>query len=581
MSNSEPNTEKPLDFIRQIVTEDQKTGKHSTPVTRFPPEPNGFLHIGHAKSICLNFGIANEFKGRCNMRFDDTNPSKEESAYVQSIQEDVKWLGFSWGDNLFYASDYFDKLYEYAIELIRREKAFVCDLSSEEMREYRGTLTEPGKESPYRNRSVEENLELFQGMKNGDFAEGSHVLRAKIDMASPNLNMRDPVIYRIMNVHHHRTGDTWCIYPMYDYTHCLSDAIEEITHSLCTLEFEDHRPLYDWVLDALTTPVHPRQIEFARLNLTYTVMSKRKLMQLVQEDHVSGWDDPRMLTVSGLRRRGYTPASIREFCREIGIGKKESWIDMGVLENTVRNDLNVIAPRVLGVLDPLKVIITNYPEDKVEEIEARNHPQNPDMGSRMLPFSREIYIERTDFLENAPRKFFRLDIGREVRLRYAYFITCVSVVKDEASGEILELHCTYDPETYGGNAPDGRKVKGTIHWVDAKHAVKCEVRLYDRLFDVENPDADKDVDFKEHLNPNSLTSLKNSLVEPSLAEAKPGTCVQFERQGYFCVDSVDSKPGDLVFNRTVGLRDPWAKRKNNNKKPAQAKKRTKDMRKKG
>lgn len=561
MSNSEPNTEKPLDFIRQIVTEDQKTGKHATPVTRFPPEPNGFLHIGHAKSICLNFGIANEFNGRCNMRFDDTNPSKEESAYVKSIQEDVKWLGFSWGDNLFYASDYFEKLYEFALELIRREKAFVCDLSSEEMRAYRGTLTEPGKESPYRNRSVEENLELFQAMKNGDFEEGSHVLRAKIDMASPNLNMRDPVIYRIMKVVHHRTGDKWCIYPMYDYTHCLSDAIEEITHSLCTLEFENHRPLYDWVLDTLETPVHPRQIEFARLNLTYTVMSKRKLMQLVQEGHVSGWNDPRMLTISGLRRRGYSPASIRDFCKEIGIGKKESWIDMGVLENAVRNDLNTTAPRVMGVLDPLKVVITNYPEDKIEEIEARNHPQNPDMGSRMLPFSREIFIERTDFLENAPKKFFRLDIGREVRLRYAYFITCVSVVKDETSGEILELHCTYDPETYGGNAPDGRKVKGTIHWVDARHAVKCEVRLYDRLFEVENPDVDKDVDFKEHLNPDSLTSIKNSLVEPSLADAEPGTCVQFERQGYFCIDSMDSKPGNLVFNRTVSLRDSWAKRK--------------------
>ncbi|HID69167.1 MAG TPA: glutamine--tRNA ligase/YqeY domain fusion protein [Desulfobacterales bacterium] len=561
MSNSEPNTEKPLDFIRQIVTEDQKTGKHATPVTRFPPEPNGFLHIGHAKSICLNFGIANEFNGRCNMRFDDTNPSKEESAYVKSIQEDVKWLGFSWGDNLFYASDYFEKLYEFALELIRREKAFVCDLSSEEMRAYRGTLTEPGKESPYRNRSVEENLELFQAMKNGDFEEGSHVLRAKIDMASPNLNMRDPVIYRIMKVVHHRTGDKWCIYPMYDYTHCLSDAIEEITHSLCTLEFENHRPLYDWVLDTLETPVHPRQIEFARLNLTYTVMSKRKLMQLVQEGHVSGWNDPRMLTISGLRRRGYSPASIRDFCKEIGIGKKESWIDMGVLENAVRNDLNTTAPRVMGVLDPLKVVITNYPEDKIEEIEARNHPQNPDMGSRMLPFSREIFIERTDFLENAPKKFFRLDIGREVRLRYAYFITCVSVVKDETSGEILELHCTYDPETYGGNAPDGRKVKGTIHWVDARHAVKCEVRLYDRLFEVENPDVDKDVDFKEHLNPDSLTSIKNSLVEPSLADAEPGTCVQFERQGYFCIDSMNSKPGNLVFNRTVSLRDSWAKRK--------------------
>jgi glutaminyl-tRNA synthetase len=553
--------EKPLDFIRQIVAEDLKTGKHTTPVTRFPPEPNGFLHIGHAKSICLNFGIANEFNGRCHLRFDDTNPSKEESEYVEAIKKDVKWLGFDWADNLFYASDYFDKLYDFALDLITKEKAYVCCLTADEMREYRGTLTEPGKESPYRNRTVEENLELFKGMKEGKFAEGSHVLRAKIDMASPNLNMRDPIIYRIMNATHHRTGDKWCIYPMYDYTHCLSDATEEITHSLCTLEFADHRPLYDWVLDTLETPSHPQQIEFARLNLSYTVMSKRKLMQLVTEGHVTGWDDPRMLTVSGLRRRGYTPASIREFCAEIGIGKRDSWIDMGVLENAVRNDLNTKAPRVMGVLDPLKVVITNYPEDQVEEIEAKNHPQNPDMGSRSLPFSREIYIERTDFLENAPRKFFRLDIGREVRLRYAYFITCVSVVKDETSGEVLELHCTYDPETYGGNAPDGRKVKGTIHWVAAEQAVKCEVRLYDRLFGVENPDADKDVDFKEHLNPNSLTSLNNCLVEPSLEDAAPGTCVQFERQGYFCVDSTDSKPGALVFNRTVGLRDSWAKRK--------------------
>ncbi len=561
MSNSEPITEKPLDFIRQIVTEDLKTGKHPTPVTRFPPEPNGFLHIGHAKSICLNFGIASEFNGRCYLRFDDTNPSKEETAYVQAIKEDVKWLGFDWGDNLFYSSDYFDQLYDFALDLIRRKKAFVCDLSADEMREYRGTLTEPGKESPHRNRTVEENLELFQGMKNGDFSEGSHVLRAKIDMASPNLNMRDPIIYRIMNLHHHRTGDKWCIYPMYDYTHCLSDAIEEITHSLCTLEFEDHRPLYDWVLDTLETPVHPQQIEFARLNLTYTVMSKRKLMQLVQDGHVSDWDDPRMLTVSGLRRRGYTPASIRDFCKEIGIGKKESWIDMGVLENCVRNDLNITAPRVMGVLDPLKVVITNYPEGTVEDIEAKNHPQNPEMGSRTLPFSREIYIERTDFMENAPKKFFRLDIGREVRLRYAYFITCVSVVKDEDSGEVIELHCTYDPETYGGNAPDGRKVKGTIHWLSAEQAERCEIRMYDRLFKVENPDADKDVNFKEHLNPDSLTSLNNCLVEPSLADAKPGTCVQFERQGYFCIDSRDSKPGALVFNRTVGLRDSWAKRK--------------------
>ena len=561
MEPTKETTEKPLDFIRQIVTEDQKSGKHTTPVTRFPPEPNGFLHIGHAKSICLNFGIASEFNGPCHLRFDDTNPSKEEDAYVKAIQEDVKWLGFDWGENLFYASDYFDKLYDFAVELIKKAKAFVCDLTADEMREYRGTLTEPGKDSPYRNRSIEENLKLFQGMKDGKFEEGSHVLRARIDMASPNLNMRDPIIYRIMNVHHHRTGDKWCIYPMYDFTHCLSDALEEITHSLCTLEFADHRPMYDWVLDVLETPAHPQQIEFARLNLSYTVMSKRKLMQLVQNNLVNGWDDPRMLTISGLRRRGYTPKSIREFCKEIGIGKRDSWIDMGVLENAVRNDLNTIAPRVMGVLDPLKVVITNYPDDKVEDIEAKNHPQNPDMGTRTLPFSKEIYIERTDFLENAPKKFFRLDIGREVRLRYAYFITCVSVVKDEASGEILELHCTYDPETYGGNAPDGRKVKGTIHWVSAAHAVNCEIHMYDRLFNIENPDEDKEIDFKEHLNPDSLSSLSNCMVEPSLAEAEPGTSVQFERQGYFCVDSKDSKPGNLVFNRTVGLRDSWAKRK--------------------
>ncbi len=561
METTEKDIEKPLDFIRQIVTEDLRTGKHSTPVTRFPPEPNGFLHIGHAKSICLNFGIAEEFNGRCHLRFDDTNPSKEESAYVKSIQEDVKWLGFDWGDNLFYASDYFDKLYDFAVDLIKKDKAFICSLNAEEMREYRGTLTEPGKESPYRDRPIKESLELFQSMKEGRFEEGSHVLRAKIDMASPNLTLRDPIIYRIMNVHHHRTGDKWCIYPMYDFTHCLSDSLESITHSLCTLEFADHRPIYDWVLDVLETPAHPQQIEFARLNLSYTVMSKRKLMQLVQENLVNGWDDPRMLTISGLRRRGYTPTSIREFCKEIGIGKRDSWIDMGVLENAARNDLNVIAPRVMGVLDPLKVVITNYPENKVEDIEAKNHPQNPDMGSRTLPFSREIYIERTDFLENAPKKFFRLDIGREVRLRYAYFITCVSVVKDDATGEVLELHCTYDPETYGGNAPDGRKVKGTIHWVSAAQAVKCEIRLYDRLFLVENPDADKDVNFKEHLNPDSLSSLTKCMVEPSLANAEPGTSVQFERQGYFCVDSRDSKPDRLVFNRTVGLRDSWAKRK--------------------
>ena len=561
MDNSTEKTDKPLDFIRQIVTADQESGKHPVPVTRFPPEPNGFLHIGHAKSICLNFGIADEYNGTCNLRFDDTNPTKEENEYVQAIQEDVKWLGFDWGENLFFSSDYFDKLYDFAVELIKKGKAYVCCLNAEEMREYRGTLTEPGKESPYRNRSIEENLALFTDMKEGKFDEGTHVLRAKIDMASPNLNMRDPVVYRIMKASHHRTGDKWCIYPMYDYTHCLSDEQEVITHSLCTLEFEDHRPLYDWFLDVLETPSHPRQIEFARLNLNYTVMSKRKLMQLVQENHVQGWDDPRMLTISGLRRRGYTPASIRNFCSEIGIGKRESWIDMGVLENAVRGDLNVSAPRVLGVLDPLKVVITNYPEDKTEDIEAKNHPQNPDMGTRTLPFSREIFIERFDFMEDPPKKFFRLGIGREVRLRYAYFITCESVVKDEKTGEILEVHCTYDPATYGGNAPDGRKVKGTIHWVSAKHALQCEIRLYDRLFGVENPDADKGVNFKEHLNPDSLQTLSNCMVEPSLANLAAGDSVQFERQGYFCVDSKDSKPGQPVFNRTVGLRDSWAKRK--------------------
>jgi glutaminyl-tRNA synthetase len=557
--NTEP--EKPLDFIRQIVQQDLDSGKHAGTVTRFPPEPNGFLHIGHAKSICLNFGIASEFNGRCHLRFDDTNPSKEESAYVASIKKDVAWLGFDWGDNLFFASDYFQKLHDYAVTLIQSGKAYVCCLNADEMREYRGTLTEPGKDSPHRNRSVEENLELFQGMKDGKFKEGSHVLRAKIDMASPNITMRDPIIYRIMNVEHHRTGDTWCIYPMYDFTHCLSDAIEEITHSLCTLEFADHRPLYDWVLGEANTPARPQQIEFARLNLSYTVMSKRKLMQLVHDGHVNGWDDPRMLTISGLRRRGYTPASIRDFCSEIGIGKRDSWIDMGVLENAIRNDLNSSTPRVMGVLDPLKVIIDNYPEDQEEELEGKNHPQNPDMGTRALPFCREIFIERSDFLENAPRKFFRLDIGREVRLRYAYLVTCTSVVKDEESGEILELHCTYDPQSRGGNAPDGRKVKGTIHWVSAKHSTPCEIRLYDRLFNVENPDSDKDVDFKEHLNPDSLQILSNCLVEPSLTDASPGTMVQFERQGYFCVDSKDSQPDKLVFNRTVGLRDSWARRK--------------------
>ena len=550
---------KPLDFIRQIIDEDLHSGKHPRPVTRFPPEPNGFLHIGHAKSICLNFGIAEENNSPCHLRFDDTNPSKEEESYVAAIQNDVRWLGFDWGKNLFFASDYFDQLYDFAVQLIQLGKAYVCELSAEEIRSYRGTLTEPGQDSPSRERGIAENLDLFRRMKDGEFEEGTHVLRAKIDMASPNLNMRDPVIYRIMKTHHHRTGDKWCIYPMYDYTHCLSDAIEGITHSLCTLEFENHRPLYDWVLDTLATPCHPQQIEFARLNLTYTVMSKRKLLQLVQEGHVSDWDDPRMLTVSGLRRRGYTPASIRNFCAEIGLGRKESWIDMTVLENAIRDDLNESAPRVLGVLKPLKVIIDNYPEDQVEELTAQNHPQKPELGSRALPFSRELYIEQDDFMEDPPKKFFRLGPGREVRLRYGYYIKFASMVKDEMTGEIQEIHCTYDPETRGGSSPDGRKVKGTIHWVSAAQAQTCQVRLYDRLFLTEHPDTDKERDFKEFLNPDSLTLLENCKVEPSLATAKPGDSFQFERNGYFCADPVDSSPGAPVFNRTVTLRDSWAK----------------------
>ena len=550
--------DKPVDFIRQIIADDLKSGKHSTIITRFPPEPNGFLHIGHAKSICLNFGIARENNSVCHLRFDDTNPGKESTIYVDSIQEDVHWLGFDWGEYLYYASDYFDRLYEYALELIRMGKAYVCHLSSEEMRKYRGTLTEPGKESPYRDRSVEENLDLFARMKNGEFAEGTCALRAKIDMSSPNIIMRDPVIYRIMKVKHHRTGDRWCIYPMYDFTHCLSDMLEGITHSLCTLEFENNRALYDWVLDTLKTPCRPRQIEFARLNINYTVMSKRKLLQLVDESHVSGWDDPRMLTISGLRRRGYTPASIRNFCDIIGIGKRDSWIDMGVLEKAIRDDLNVTAPRVLGVLRPLKVVITNYPEDKEEELTALNHPQNPEMGTRTLPFCRELYVEQTDFMEDAPRKFFRLSVGREVRFRYAYLITCREVVKDN-NGNVIELRCTYDPDTRGGSAPDGRKVKGTIHWVSARHALRAEVRLYDRLFTVEHPDMDKEKNFKEFINPHSLAILKSCALEPSLGAAAPEDRFQFERQGYFCLDSKDSRPDKPVFNRIVTLRDSWAK----------------------
>ena len=552
------NADKPLDFIRQIVDQDQKSGKHPTPVTRFPPEPNGFLHIGHAKSICLNFGISNEFGGRCHLRFDDTNPSKEEIEYVESIKQDVKWLGFEWQDNLFFASDYFDKLYEFAEQLIKRGKAYVCDLSAEEIRRYRGTLTEPGTDSPYRNRSEEENLELFRKMKDGVFADGSRVLRAKIDMSSTAIVMRDPVLYRILKTSHHRTGDKWCIYPMYDFTHCLSDMLEQISHSLCTLEFQDNRLLYDWVLDSLETPCHPRQIEFARLNLTYSVMSKRKLLQLVEENHVESWDDPRMLTISGLRRRGYTPRSIRNFCNLIGIGKKQSWIDMGVLENAVRDDLNETAPRVMGVIEPLKIVIDNYPEDQTEEISAQNHPQKPELGSRSLPFSRELYIEKNDFMEDPPRKFFRLGPGREVRLRYGFYITCVSYEKD-ADGKVTLLHCTYDPETRGGSSPDGRKVKGTIHWVSAKHAVDGDIHLYDRLFNVEHPDADKEVDFKSHLNPHSRDIVTGCKLEPSLGSIDAGVQVQFERQGYFCLDSVLSGPGKPVFNRVVTLRDSWAR----------------------
>ncbi len=549
-----------LDFIRSIIAEDVANGKNdSRVVTRFPPEPNGYLHIGHAKSICLNFGVAGEYKqGVCHLRFDDTNPEKEDTEYTEAIMEDVKWLGFDWGDNLFYASDYFDKLYDFAVQLIKIGKAYVCSLNADEVREYRGTLTEPGKDSPYRNRTVQESLELFEAMKNGEHDEGSHVLRAKIDMASPNMTMRDPAIYRIRKMAHHRTGNTWCIYPMYDFTHCLSDATEHITHSLCTLEFADHRPLYDWMLDTLETQDHPQQIEFARLNLNYTVMSKRKLMQLVQENMVKGWDDPRMLTISGLRKRGYTPASIRDFCKTIGLAKRDSRIDMGILENSIRNDLNPIAPRRMGVLKPLKVVITNYPADKEDEIICKNHPKHEDMGTRTVTFGREIWVDRDDFMEDPPKKFFRLGPGREVRLRFAYLVTCNEFIKNE-NGEVVELRCTYDPESRGGSAPDGRKVKGTIQWVSVKHGKDCEVRLYDRLFNIANPEQDKEVDFKEHLNPDSLKILTDCKVEPALAETTVTDRVQFERVGFFCIDSLASSPDKLVFNRTVTLRDNWAK----------------------
>ncbi len=550
----------PSDFIRDIIAEDLKTNKYGGRVhTRFPPEPNGYLHIGHAKSICLNFGIAAEFGGLCNLRFDDTNPIKEELEYVESIKADVQWLGFDWGDRLFYASDYFEQLYEYAVQLIKAGKAYVCDLSTEEIREYRGTLTEPGKDSPHRTRSVEGNLDLFKRMRAGEFEDGSRILRAKIDMSSGNLNMRDPVIYRILRATHHRTGEKWYIYPMYDFAHCLSDSIEGITHSICTLEFEEHRPLYDWLLNELNV-YHPQQIEFARLNLSYTVLSKRKLVELVEQGYVNGWDDPRMPTLSGLHRRGYTPESIRNFCERIGVAKRNSMVDMALLEYCIREDLNKRAPRVMAVLRPLRLVIDNYPEDLVEELEAINNPEDPDMGTRKVPFSRVLYIEQEDFREDPPKKFFRLAPGREVRLRYAYFITCVGVVKDEQTGEVVELHCIYDPETRGGDSPDGRKIKATLHWVSAAHALEAKVRLYNHLFVKAYPgDEEEDRDFKSYLNPNSLETLTSCRVEPGLSGAAPGSRYQFERQGYFCVDSVDSSGGTLVFNRTVSLRDSWAK----------------------
>jgi glutaminyl-tRNA synthetase len=550
---------RPTNFIQEIIDEDLHTDKYGGRVhTRFPPEPNGYLHIGHAKSICLNFGLAEDYGGLCNLRFDDTNPTKEEEEYVESIIGDVRWLGFDWEERLFYASDYFGQLYEWAVQLIQAGKAYVDSLSADEIRDYRGTLTEAGRESPYRNRSVEESLDLFERMRAGEFEDGTHVLRAKIDMASPNLNMRDPVMYRILHATHHRTGDDWCIYPMYDFAHGQSDSIEGITHSICTLEFEDHRPLYDWFLDELNVH-HPQQIEFARLNLSHTVLSKRKLIELVEGGYVAGWDDPRMPTISGLRRRGYTPEAIRNFCDRIGVARAYSIIEIALLEHCIREDLNRRAPRVMGVLRPLRVVIDNYPEGQVEELEAINNPEDSSMGSRKVPFSRIIYVEQEDFREDPPKKWFRLAPGREVRLKHAYYVTCVDVIKDEQSGEVIELHCTYDPETRGGWSEDGRKVRGTLHWVSASHALEAEVRMYDHLFIKENPDdAEDDSDFKANLNPDSLELLASCRVEPSLAGATPGNRYQFLRQGYFCVDP-DSSKQTLVFNRTASLRDTWAK----------------------
>ena len=548
-----------VDFIRTIVAEDNQTKKwNGEVITRFPPEPNGFLHIGHAKSFCLNFGIAAENEGgHCHLRFDDTNPVKEEARYVESIQEDVRWMGWDWNEHLYYASDYFNQMYDYAVQLIKKSLAYVCDLDAEEMREYRGTLTTPGKDSPYRNRSIDESLDLFSRMKQGEFKDGSRVLRARIDMSSPNMNMRDPVMYRILHAEHHRTGSKWCIYPTYDWAHGLEDSIESVTHSICTLEFENHRPLYDWYLDKLEVH-HPQQIEFARLELTYTVMSKRKLLQLVEEKHVVGWDDPRIPTISGMRRRGYSPESIQEFCRRIGINKFNSTIDFALLEHCVREDLNKTSNRVMAVLRPLKVVIDNYPEEQVEWMDAVNNPEDPEAGSRKVPFSKVFYIEQDDFMEDPPKKFYRLAPGREVRLRYAYFITCTDVIKDD-NGQIVELRCSYDPATRGGNSPDGRKVKSTIHWVSATHALRAEVRLYDHLFAKERPEDTADgEDFKSNLNPESLTTLSDCMIEPSLKDANTLDRFQFERLGYFCLDRETAKE-KMVFNRTVTLRDTWAK----------------------
>jgi len=558
-TKEESPVNKQSNFIREIIDEDLKTNKYKGRVhTRFPPEPNGYLHIGHAKSISLNFGIARDYKGLCNLRFDDTNPTKEEQEYVDSIKEDIRWLGFDWEVREYFASDYFDKLFEYAVELIKKGVAYIDSSTSEEIRDQRGTPIQPGKESPFRNRSVDENLDLFQRMKKGEFGEGAHVLRAKIDMSSPNMNLRDPIMYRILHKTHHRTGDKWCIYPMYDWAHGQSDSIEGITHSICTLEFENHRPLYDWFIEQLGI-YHPQQIEFARLNLNYTVMSKRKLLELVENKYVTGWDDPRMPTISALRRRGYTPESIRNFSERVGVAKRENVIDVSLLEHSVREDLNKRAQRVMAVLNPLKIVITNYPADKKEELEAINNPEDESMGTRKVPFSRELYIEADDFREDPPKKFFRLSPGNEVRLRYAYIIRCEEVVKDPKTGNIIELKCTYDPETKSGSGKSDKKVKGTIHWVSVKDALNAEIRLYDRLFSSEDPESDKDKNFKEFLNPDSLQILKDCKLEPSLKNATSQVRFQFERLGYFCIDVVDSKNDALVFNRIVPLRDTWAK----------------------